>query len=203
MRRLNDCFCNFCWVILNMWKCFIFRGPISFDHNFWNIWPFLLFFFLKCSKFSLECARKMREYYRARNRARIRAIALNHARDHCAITAYLPSKISPHISWSFDRENSVKPTRNPNFTSVLKFNQSKWLKIYLKIIFKFKIRISHTFYTKKKVYLGIFFFEEGVRLFEGGFSASASPRFLGKFQMCFFAKCVFLQKFCDRILDSY
>ena len=45
--------------------------------------------------------------------------------------------------------------RNPNFASVFKFNKPKWLKIDLKIIFKFEIRISHTFYTKK-VYMGIF-----------------------------------------------
>ena len=66
--------------------------------------------------------------------------------------------------------------RNPNFASVFKFNKPKWPKIDLKIIFKFEIRISHTFYTKKSVY-GHFstrFFEEG-----GVYSRGRLLNFLG------------------------
>ena len=64
----------------------------------------------------------------------------------------------------------IKTMRNPNFASVFKFNRPKWPKIDLKIIFKFEIRISHTFYTKKSVF-GHFstrFFEEGGVYSRGG-----------------------------------
>ena len=42
--------------------------------------------------------------------------------------------------------------RNSNSASVSRFNMSKWPKIDLKIIFKFEIRIFHTFYTKKSLF---------------------------------------------------